>query len=492
MASKTEVLEKDLSGLQSVEDPKQDKKKSLRKFLVYFLIIIVLTGLALFLSLYNEYESVLQALKHSDWRYLLVILGLVAFTYIIEAFTIFAFSRLYTRKYKYHQGLAAVMVNAFYADITPGASGGQIMEAYTMNKQGIEVSTGASIMVMSFIAYQICLVLLGAVGLFFSNGLLTSIATFDININGVIIPVPTIVFTIAGFALNLFVIGMLFLLSYSHTFHNFIMHRGINFLHKLHLIKNPEQKRESLRIQVENFKIELRRLLSNIPLFILILLCFTTLLIVRFSIPFFAGLALDGYGYCINSDGSLLVKPIVDNHGSITAIAPVMSTGQADIYSFWQCVFLSSYHQMATGLIPIPGTAGISEYFFSTIFMKYYKSSYITTAAQIIWRFATYHIVLIVSGIVTATYRSSPKNQVHHANRKSFITLQYQTLVERKASAETMYETSSLSQKAIQDKLRAIADENKKARKIKSLEAKPKKKKTNYKDEWSKFDPDNL
>ena len=80
MASKTEVLEKDLSGLQSVEDPKQDKKKSLRKFLVYFLIIIVLTGLALFLSLYNEYESVLQALKHSDWRYLLVILGLVAFT----------------------------------------------------------------------------------------------------------------------------------------------------------------------------------------------------------------------------------------------------------------------------------------------------------------------------------------------------------------------------------------------------------------------------
>ena len=136
------------------------------------------------------------------------------------------------------------MVNAFYSDVTPGASGGQIMEAYTMNKQGVEVSTSASILIMSFIVYQICLITLGAVGLFFSNGLLASIATFELNINGVIIPIPTIVFTIAGFGLNVIVILMLFLMSYSHKIHNFILHRGINFFAKLKLIKNPEEKRE--------------------------------------------------------------------------------------------------------------------------------------------------------------------------------------------------------------------------------------------------------
>ena len=491
MATKIEQIEENIVPFsEEASNSPSEKKKSKLKFLVYFLIIIVLTSLALFISLYGDYQAVVNALKHSDYRILLMILGLVAVFYMIEAFTIFAFSRLYTRKYKYHQGLAAVMVNAFYSDITPGASGGQIMEAYTMNKQGIEVSTGASIMVMSFIAYQICLIGVGAVGLFFSNGLLSSIATFDLNINGTIIPIPTIVFTIAGFGLNVLVILMLFLLSYSHHFHNFIMHRGINFLHKIRLVKNPEQKRESLRIQVENFKIELRRLFSNIPLFALMLVCFTLMLIIKFSIPFFAGLALNGYGYCVNPDGSLLVQKVIDIHGGYE-FAPVMSTGGNNIQSFWQCVFLSSYHQMATGLVPIPGAAGISEYFFNTIFTKYYTSNYITTAAQIIWRFSTFHIVLLVSGIVTALYRSSPKNQVHHANRKTFITLQYQTYNERKASSDTMYETASLSRKAIQDRLRKIARLEKKNNPPKIKKEKLKKK-TRYKDEWDQFDPDNL
>lgn len=459
----------------SPETPEESKKRSFLKFLVYFLIIITLTGVALFISLYNEFDSVLNALKHSDWRYLVLIFGLVTLAYLIEAFTIFAFSRLYTRKYKYHQGIAAVMVNAFYSDITPGASGGQIMEAYTMNKQGVEVSTSASILIMSFIVYQICLILIGGVGIFFSNGLLASIATFNLNINGVTITIPTIVFTVGGFALNIAVILILFLMSYSHKIHNFILHRGINFFAKIKLIKNPEEKRESLRIQVENFKIELRRLISNIPIFALMIICWSLILIIRFSIPFFAGLALNGYGYCVNPDGSLVVQAVMDNRGSISGFVPVMSTGQPDIQSFWQGVFLSSYHQMASGLIPIPGAAGVSEYFFSTIFSKYYVSSSITTAAQIIWRFSTFHIVLLVSGIVAATYRSSPKNQVHHANRKTFVTLQYQTYTERKASADTMYNTSSLSAKAVQDRLRSLAKSEKAKSKKKTKKQKKEK-----------------
>ena len=468
----------DFVPLTTENDPSEEnKKQSVLKFFIYFLIIIVLTGLALFLSLYKDYESVINALKHSDWRYLLIILGLVTLTYVIEAFTVFAFSRLYTTKYKYHQGLAAVMVGAFYSDITPGASGGQIMEAYTMKKQGMEVSTSASILIMSFIVYQICLIILGAVGLFFSNGLLISIATFDLDINGVIIPIPTILFTILGFLLNLIVILMLFMMSYSHKIHNFILHRGINFLAKLKLVKNPEEKRESLRIQVENFKIELRRLLSNIPIFILMILCWTVVLIIRFSIPFWAGLALDGYGYCLNSDGSLLIKSIVDSRGQSVGFAPVMSTGGPDIQSFWQGVFLSSYHQMATGLVPIPGAAGISEYFFSTIFSKYYISSYITTAAQIIWRFSTFHIVLLIAGVVAATYRSSPKNQVHHANRKSFVTLQYQTYAERKMTSETMYDASALSARAVQERLKALAKQENKLKESDEVKKKEKPKK---------------
>ena len=63
-------------------------------------------------------------------------------------------------------------------------------------------------------------------------------------------------------------------MSYSHRIHNFIMHYGVGFLAKIKILKHPDQTRESLRIQVENFKIELRRLLSNIPITITILVLF--------------------------------------------------------------------------------------------------------------------------------------------------------------------------------------------------------------------------
>ena len=446
----------ELENIKPVDDPDspEKKKKGRLKFLVYFLIIIILTGLALFFSLKDDIDGIANALGKTDYRWLLVIAGLVIFSYMIDGFTIFVFSRLYTRKYKYHQGFATSIIGAFYSGITPGASGGQIMQVYTMKKQGVEPSSAASIMVMSFIVYQICLIVLGAIGLIFNGDLIASVGTFNITIGNNVVRLSPIPLTIAGFLLNISVILLLFLMSYSHKFHNFILHYVIGFLGKIRIIRKPDETRESLRIQVENFKIELRRLLSNIPIFILMLICFTLILMIRFSIPFFAGIALNGYGNCLNPDGSLVIRQVIID--GVSQYQIVQSTGQADAASFFKCIFLSSYHQMMAGLIPIPGAAGVSEYFFNTIFANYYISQPVTTAAQIIWRVATYHFVLLLSGIVAATYRSSPKNEIHHANRRTFVTLQYETFNERKTSADTMFETASLSRSEIQRRLREL------------------------------------
>ena len=499
MSNTNATIEKEeldeIASMKNEEKPSEEKKKHPKlKFLLYFSIIIIATGLALFLSLYQDFDGVINSLKRANWRYLLLILGIVFITYLLDAFIIFIFSRLYTRKYHYHQGLATSMVGAFYSAVTPGSSGGQVMQVYTMKKQGVETSNGASIMIMSFIVYQIALIALGVVSLFFSAGsLINTIGSFTITVGTFTLAIPAIPLTIAGFILNLAVILGLFLMSYSHKFHNFIMHHGINIGAKLHLIKNPEEKRESLRIQVENFKIELRRLFSNVPILIVVFICYALILILRFSIPFFAGLALDGFGYRLNLDGTLVTQPIYDASGALIGSLPVMSTGGADITSFWQSVFLGSYHQMTTGLIPLPGSAGVSEYFFNIMFEKYFVSQQVTSAAQIIWRFSTFHIVLLISGIVSATYHSSPKNEIHHANRKTFVTMQLETYEGRKASSDTMFETNSLSLKDIQNRLKTFGKkkDNEKDTKKKLAKAnKPKKVKDKKitqeedKDEW--------
>jgi multidrug efflux pump subunit AcrB len=209
------------------------------------------------------------------------------------------------------------------------------------------------------------------------------------------------------------------------------MHYGIGLLHKVKLVKNPDHLRESLRIQVENFKIELRRLQSNIPVTILIMFLFAVSLISKYSIPWLAGIALNAYNDTV--------------------------TGAMTMTGFWDGVFLSSYHQMVTGLLPLPGSAGVSEYFFLIIFNGFYDTYSNTVAAQIIWRAASFHLVVLLAGLVTAFYRSSPKEHLEKADRQTFIDLQLQTYEERKRSADTLYETSRLSRKEIQDKLRNLS-----------------------------------
>ena len=427
MSLKTEetLVREDLSEFSSFEEPASEepekKKRSVTKALVYLMIIIVLTTLALFLSLKDNYEAVIKTIGKVNLSYLFLMLGIVLFSYVLDGCAIFLFSRLYTHKYKVHQGIATSYIGAFYTSVSPSKSAGQVMEVYTMNKQGVATSNAASIMVMSFIVYELSIVLLAAIGLFVNKIILLDVG--DLNIFGW--HVSSVPLILIGFSVHFLIIFGLITMSYSRRFHNLILNHGIDFLAKLKLLKKPEEKRESLRIQVENFKIELRRLLSNVPIFLLMIIVFSLVLMLRFSIPYLTGLALDGFGFKLNADGSLAVKVVEGGHFVAETV------GTSSFESCMQGIFLSSFTQLLTSIVPIPGGAGISEYLFSSFFKNYYNSEAMIIAAQIVWRFTTFIFVIVVSGLVTALYRASPKDQFHQANRKNYVTLQYATFNER-------------------------------------------------------------
>ena len=219
----------------------------------------------------------------------------------------------------------------------------------------------------------------------------------------------------------------------------------ITFLSKIKIIKNPDKQRENLRIQVENFKIEFRRLSTNIPFLLLVVISFSVYMIIKFSIPFFVGKALGNE-------------------------SPV-----PDIKAFWDCIFLSNYHQMITGLIPIPGSAGVSEFVFYNLFTNAvdWKSGFfcvfdelnevdpdatktLARSALLVWRSSTFVIPILIGGFVAAFYRSSPKNEIHAEdipNRQTFYSLQKETYIERAEEVNSLVETSRLSREAILEKL---------------------------------------
>nr|MCR4562519.1 hypothetical protein [Bacilli bacterium] len=115
---------------------------------------------------------------------------------------------------------------------------------------------------------------------------------------------------------------------------------------------------------------------------------------------------------------------------------------------------------------------GVSELFFSIMFQGFFVETQVMTssglivshsasanvaAAQIIWRVATYHLVVVVSGFVAALYHSRSGQEIHYANRQTFVNLQLETYDERRRQVDTLYETKQLSRKEIQKRLQSLS-----------------------------------
>ena len=432
---------------QDVESGKAKNKKAVLKYLLNISLVLIATGLAVFFAIKDDAEEIWKYLSTADYRYLLVILGLMLGCILVRSFILFCFAHLFTRKYHFHQAIAVDQIGQFYNAITPGASGGQIMQAYTYKKQGVQVSSAVSILAMYSIVYQIILIIFGTTSFIVKYDFITSMGYIrtTIEINKVPLDLPIWPLTIIGFLLNVGVIAIVFLMGYWHGFHNFVMGPVIGFLAKIKIVKNPDKQRENLRIQVENFKIEFRRLSTNVPFLLLVVVSFSAYMIIKFCIPYFVGKALGN---------------------------------QSPAASFWDCIFLSNYHQMITGLIPIPGSAGVSEFVFYNLFLNEKDlvkgffciydpitgdpslelSRSLARAALLVWRSSTFVIPITIGGFVAAFYRSSPKNEAHASgdlpNRQTFISLQQETYIERNEEVASLVETSKLSRDAILEKLK--------------------------------------
>jgi hypothetical protein len=166
--------------------------------------------------------------------------------------------------------------------------------------------------------------------------------------------------------------------------------------------------------------------------------------LIRFSIPYYAGLALSAYG--------------VEEGFSVSRL--------------FDACFKSAFHQMVTGLFPLPGSAGVSELFFGSMFSDFYvetQTDHRPRHRDYPDRFrehagrpnplADRDLPLGGSSFpasVAALYHSRPHEDYKYANRQTYVDIQLATYDERKRSSDTLYETKQLSRKEIQKKLQNL------------------------------------
>ena len=204
--------------------------------------------------------------------------------------------------------------------------------------------------------------------------------------------VPLWVLITIGYVINISVIGFIFLISYWDGFYNFMYGPIGKLLNKLRIMKDLDDYRRRIEGARDNFRNNLKHMFSNVPVILICLAAFFAYITISYSVPYFAGLALNN---------------------------------QSQYANFWDSVLLSNFHQMVTCIIPIPGNSVVSELFFLRLFypdntvVKFYESEELAKAALLLWRSLMFIFPLFISCLYTVIYR--PRKRKNATNQESQI-----------------------------------------------------------------------
>lgn len=360
------------------------------RYVIYLVLVAGLTVLAFYLTVGNNVDAILDTLKHSNVWFILVIIAIVILCIMCRSLALFFLTRMFDKSYMFHRSIAIDQICALYRMVTPAGIGGNVMGVYTYNKQGIRVSNALSIIAMYAISYQFVMILYGFITIICKSHLIGEIGYIPISFGSSSpVNIPLWLLITLGFLFNVSSIGIILLISYWNGFFRFIRGPIVKGLAKVHIIKDVEKSQTRLDDSVVNFRNNLKMLLKNWKILLIVCLCFFAYITVSYSAPYFCGLSL----------------------GNTSPNA-----------NYWDSVLLSNFHQMVTCIIPIPGSSVISELFFLKLFYpstgpQFFDSENTARAALLLWRSLMFVIPLIIASIYTIVYRPRKRKNENNENQ---------------------------------------------------------------------------
>lgn len=324
-----------------------------KKYIINILLILLIGGISIALSIGKNFNQVMSAFYHSKLNWIFAILIVMACYYVLDALSLWLFARVYKKEYRIKQALVNAMTGIFFNNITPFASGGQFAQVYVFNKQGINPTFSASILLMCFICYQSILVLYTGVVFLLKY-------QYFVSTHAGMLSLATL-----GFLVNFIVIIGLFGGAKSKRFQHFLTHNVIWVLNKLRIVKNYQDTCISIEQYLSDFRHQLNVLQHNKLVVIQSCLCNVFKLTFLYSIPFFACKAL-------NLD---------------------VSWNQ-----FFDFIGLCSFIYMINAFLPIPGASGGSEGIYLLLFG--FLGTVGVSSSMFLWRFMSYYLGLIIGGLI--------------------------------------------------------------------------------------------
>lgn len=254
-------------------------------------------------------------------------------------------------------------VGFFFSCITPSASGGQPAQLYYMNRDKVDVSVGAVILLIVTILYKFVLVFLGTLIFVFRHSLISD------YIRGASF------FFYLGMALNVICVVVMFLLVFQQTLASRMIFGLVKGLEKIHVLKKKEERRRKL----EDSMIEYHKAAA----------------VIQEHKKLIAGMF-----------GVTLIQRLI--HFSITYLIyrglGLSALGIVDVIAL-QCVI-----SIAVDMLPLPGGMGISEGLFLSIFRKIFTGG-LLYPAMLLSRGISYYALLLISAVMTCVAQITIKRK---------------------------------------------------------------------------------
>lgn len=322
--------------------------KAMRKGRFSLAVILLSVGLVLAIAFSNsELTSAWQALLglHKGWlaAALVCCLGYMA----VDGLGIFAFLRQQGYGIRLASSIHLSLIGLYYANITPGASGGQPMQVYCMKQRGIPVGVGSSTLAVRCFANQLATVLMAG-GLFLANRAFC--ASQLGRVKGAVI---------LGYVINFSVVPLILLTAFCMPQLQRLSRRLVAWLGRHRWVKDPQNLVRRVDSILASYQDSMRLALRH-----------PGAMVLQVLIGMLQMLGLTGVTVCVYHAFGL--------------------TGAMDA----QLLAVALLLFVSASYTPLPGASGAQE----GGFLLYYRGIFTggtITVALLVWRFFTYYLFLL-------------------------------------------------------------------------------------------------
>lgn len=330
------------------------KKKIIRNVILVLAILILLLVLMFSIGDIKKIWNVL--INTNGWFILLafafVILYAISYQASLMILTKYRFKNIAFKDLYYISG-----TEFFFNAITPFSSGGQPFQAYALKRKGMNLSDSTSVLLINFIAYQICLNVIAVVFMImYYNRVHNQIDSF-------------ITFLIVGFAINTVIMVGLLLIGIVKPVGRIFL-KLFDLICKIKFLRKFQHKHDEFELYISNMQTAFRDISKSLSTWCLVILTKVLSFIFYYSIPL---IALYAIGINVMSNDYIYIL-------ALTAFTLTIA--------IW---------------VPTPGGSGGVEYAFKELFSPYIEgygfsqneAFQMSLALMLIWRLLTYYFLLI-------------------------------------------------------------------------------------------------